>query len=229
MTGFDREEAVNRVERIVDTVASDALPVPVREVWVYGDLALGVDPVDRLDVYLTKDVLLRDQPDAEAEFEVEYGIKGVGKSVRADWAREHPQYLRANTNGHAAPEKCLAAQLLDSDAAGAGSETDGAEEPIHLEVCNASFEDNVTQRLRGAQLRDDYTQLLDPRGVCLFADGVRSEKAFGKLRSSELAFPPLSTALEMLGMDESESTTAAEAVHAWRADQEGATVRGDVI
>ena len=229
MTGFAREEAVDRVEGIVDTVASDALPVPVREVWVYGDLALGVDPVDRLDVYLTKDVLLRDQPDAEAEFEAEYGIKGVGKSVRADWAREHPEYLRANTNGHAAPETCLAAQLLDSDEADAGSETDGDEEPIHLEVCNASFEDNVTQRLRGAQLRDDYTQLLDPRGVCLFADGVRSETAFEKLRSSELAFPPLSTALEMLGMDESESTTAAEAVHAWRETQEGATVRGDVI
>ena len=33
--------------------------MPVREVWVYGDVALGLDPVERLDVYLTKDILLR--------------------------------------------------------------------------------------------------------------------------------------------------------------------------
>ncbi|MFP8957185.1 hypothetical protein ACLI4Y_10680 [Natrialbaceae archaeon A-CW3] len=219
---FTREAAIDRVERLVDTVESELLPVPVREVWVYGDLALGLDPVDRLDIYLTKDILMRDDPDAADEFERSHGVKGVGKSVRAEWARTYPEYLRANTNGHAAPEKCLAAQLLE------GGDGDG-EEPIHLEVCNASFEDNVTQRLRGAKLREDYTQLLDPRGVCLWADGIRSDEAVRKLRESELAFPTLSAALEMLGMDEDEAGEAARAVHAWRDEQEGVTVRGDVI
>ncbi|MFC4248888.1 hypothetical protein ACFOZ7_18490 [Natribaculum luteum] len=217
MSGFDREAAVDRVEEIVDTVEDERMPVPVREVWVYGDVALGLDPIDRLDVYVTKDVLLRDDPGGEDEFVESHGVRGVGKSVRADWAVEYPEYLRANANGHAAPEKCLAAHLLSGD------------EPIHLEVCNASFEDNVTQRLRGAQLREDYTQLLDPRGVCLWVDGTRSEEAFRKLRESEFALPTLSAALEMLGMDEKEATAAAEEVHAWRDEQDGMTVRGDVV
>ncbi|MFC7231510.1 hypothetical protein ACFQMM_09035 [Saliphagus sp. GCM10025308] len=217
MSGFSRADAVDRVEAILETVDSDPLPVPVHEVWIYGDLALGLDPVDRLDVYLTKDILMRDEPEAEAEFEESHGVEGVGKSVRAEWARAHPEYLRANANGHAAPEKCLAAQLL----------ADG--EPVHLEVCNARFEDNVTQRLRGARLREDYTQLLDPRGVCLWSDGVRSDDALEKVRNSELAFPTLSGALEMLGMDDAEAQEAAEAVHAWRGEQAGATVRGDVL
>ena len=220
MSGFEREAAVDRLEDLLDTVETERMPVPVREVWVYGDLALGLDPVDRLDVYLTKDVLLRDDsrdgPDGET-FHERYGVEGVGTSVRADWAAEHPEYLRADANGHAAPERCLAAHLLEPD------------EPIHLEVCNASFEDNVTQRLRGAQLREDYTQLLDPRGVCLWVDGVRSEEAVRKLRASEFALPTLSAALEMLGMDEEEAREAATAVHAWREDQEGVTVRGDVV
>ncbi|WP_276254399.1 DUF7095 family protein [Halomontanus rarus] len=222
-TGLEREAAVDRIERLVDTVESERMPVPVREVWVYGDIALGLDPVERLDIYLTKDVLMRDDPDREDEFRDSHGVKGVGKSVRADWAEEHPDYLRANANGHAAPEQCLAAHLLNIDG------TDTASTPIHLEVCNASFEDNVTQRLRGAQLREDYTQLLDPRGVCLWADGVRSEEAFRKLRESELALPTLSAALEMLGMDDDEAQEAAQEVHAWRSDQEGVTVRGDVV
>ncbi len=217
MSGFDREAAVDRVEEIVDTVENERMPVPVREVWVYGDVALGLDPIDRLDVYVTKDVLLRDDPGGEGEFVQSHGVRGVGKSVRADWAAEYPEYLRANANGHAAPEKCLAAHLLSDD------------EPVHLEVCNASFEDNVTQRLRGAQLREDYTQLLDPRGVCLWVDGTRSEEAFRKLRESEFALPTLSAALEMLGMDEEEATAAAEEVHAWRDEQDGVTVRGDVV
>lgn len=139
--GFDRLEAVDRLEDVVDTVANDRMPVPVREVWAFGDVALGLDPVDRLDIYLTKDVLLRDdspsptdtgasnsdEPDPEARFRDSHGIAGVGKSVRADWADAHPEFLRANANGHAAPEKCLAAHLLGDD-----------DEPIHLEVCNAS-------------------------------------------------------------------------------------------
>lgn len=217
MTEFAREDAVSRLERLVDTVESEPMPVPVREVWVFGDLAIGLDPVDRLDVYLTKDVLMRDSPDSEAEFERSHGMKGVGKSVRAEWAAEHPECLRANRNGHAAPEKCLAAHLL------------GEDEPIHLEVCNAPFEDNVTQRLRGAKLREDYTQLLDPRGVCLWADGTRSDEAFRKLRGGELALPTLSAALEMLGLDEEEATEAARELHAWREQQDGVTVRGDVV
>ncbi|MDG5760938.1 hypothetical protein QA600_16520 [Natronococcus sp. A-GB1] len=216
MSEFPREEAVDRLEALVETVERERTPVPVREIWAFGDIALGLDPVERLDVYLTKDVLMRDDS-TTADVDEEYGIEGVGQSVRADWAAEYPEYLRANANGHAAPEKCLAAQLL------------GEDEPIHLEVCNAGFEDNVTQRLRGAKLREDYTQLLDPRGVCLWVDGTRSEEAFRKLRESELALPTLSAALEMLGMEEGEAGEAAREVHAWREQQEGVTVRGDVV
>ncbi|SEW12036.1 DUF7095 family protein [Natrinema salifodinae] len=240
MSGFDRSDAVDRLERLVDTVEDERMPVPVREVWAFGDVALGLDPVERLDVYVTKDILVRDDSepaargggdddgngnrdtsDATADpnerFHESHGVEGVGKSVRGDWAREHPEYLRANKNGHAAPERCLAAHLLDDD------------EPIHLEVCNSPFEDNVTQRLRGAQLREDYTQLLDPRGVCLWAEGTRSDEAFRKLRESELALPTLSAALEMLGMDEAEADQAARELHAWRERQNGVTVRGDVV
>ena len=220
MSGLERELAVSRVERIVEKVESERMPVPVREVWVFGDVVLGMDPVDRLDVYLTKDVLLRDDADREEAFLDSHGIAGVGKSVRTEWAMEFPEYLRANANGHAAPEKCLGAHLLD--------EFD-PDEPIHLEVCNASFEDNVTQRLRGAQLREDYTQLLDPRGACLWIDGVRSDEAFRKLRAGEFVLPTLSAALEMLGMDDEEAATAAKTLTAWRAEQEGTTVRGDVV
>ena len=42
---MDRAAAVERVEEIVRTVESETMPVPVREVWVYGDVALGLDPV----------------------------------------------------------------------------------------------------------------------------------------------------------------------------------------
>ncbi len=215
---MDRADAVARVERLVDTVANEEMPVPVREVWVYGDVALGLDPVERLDVYVTKELLMRgDDPDAADGFEAEYGVKGVGKTVRASWAREHPEYIRANDGGYVAPEKCLAAHLLDS------------EEDVHLEVCNASFEDNVTQRLEGARAREAYENVLDPRGVCLWAEGQRSEEAFRKLRESEFAFPTLPAALEMLGADEEEAATAAAAVEAYREEQEGASVRGDVV
>ena len=217
MNGLDREEAVERIEEIVDTVESERMPVPVREVWVYGDLALGVDPVDRVDVYLTKDILLGDDRDDDGDDEDAHGIEGVGSTVRADWAREYPEYLRANAGGYAAPEKCLAAHLLEED------------EPVHLEVCNASFEDNVTQRLRGARAREDYTQLLDPRGICLWVDGQRSEEAFRKLRAGDFALPTLEMALEMLGMDTEEATTATEELRAWQAKKEGVTVRGDVV
>ena len=152
MTGFTRAEAVERVERLVSTVESEPMPVPVREIWVYGDLALGLDPISRLDVYLTKDLLFHDHPEREADFLDSHGVEGIGKTVRAEWADAFPEHIRASANGYAAPEKCLAAHLVEND------------EPIHLEVCNASFDDNVTQRLRGSMAHGDYTKLLDPRG-----------------------------------------------------------------
>ncbi|WP_424016460.1 DUF7095 family protein [Halorientalis pallida] len=217
MTDFERRAAVDRVADLVETVATEPMPVPVREVWVYGDVALGLDPVERLDVYVTKDMLFGRDSDRAEEFRESHGIEGVGETVDADWADAYPEYLRANANGHAAPEQCLAAHLVDDD------------EPIHLEVCNASFEDNVRQRLEGAMAREDYTQILDPRGVCLWVEGRRSDEAFRKLRESEFAFPPLSGALEMLGLDADEAEEAADAVKQYRAEAEGATVRGDVV
>jgi hypothetical protein len=222
---MDRDAALDRAAEIVDTVersadpaaGDDRLPVPVREVWVYGDVALGLDPIDRLDVYITKDLHMRGDADREAEFRERYGVAGVGKTVDADWADAHPEHLRANDNGHAAPERCLASHLVD-DA-----------EPIHLEVCNASFSDNVTQRLKGAMARDAYSEILDPRGVCLYADGQRDDEAMAKLRGGELAFPTLTGALEMLGLDEEAAAEAADAMRTRRAETTGRTVRGDVV
>ena len=220
---MDRDAALDRAEEIVDAVETETMPVPVREVWVYGDVALGLDPVDRLDVYLTKDILMRggtggsDGDDPGERFRETHGVRGVGSSVSAEWAEEHPEYLRANANGYAAPEKCLAAHLLRED------------EPVHLEVCNASFDDNVTQRLKGALSRDAYEQILDPRGVCLWAEGARAEESMEKLRNGELPFPTLSGALEMLGVDDDTAADAADAMRAYRAEQTGTTVRGDVV
>jgi len=216
---MERAAAVEYVENIVAMVESETMPVPVREVWVYGDVALGLDPIERLDVYVTKDILFKDAPERAEAFERSHGVDGVGKTVRAEWADEYPEYLRANPSGHAAPEKCLAAHLLPDD----------EDVPIHLEVCNASFDDNVTQRLKGAMAREDYEQILDPRGACLWVDGTRSEEAFKKLQTGEFVLPTLSGALEMLGMDGEEADEAADAVRAYRDRQEGATVRGDVV
>ncbi len=213
---MDRAAAVERVERLVETVDSETMPVPVREIWVYGEVSLGLDPIERLDVYLTKDILLGGDDERSEEFEETHGVKGIGRSVRREWASENPEYVRANDNGYAAPERCLAAQLL-------------GDEPIHLEVCNASFEDNVTQRLRGAITSSDYERILDPRGVCLWVDDRRSEEALEKLRAGDLVFPTLPEALSMLGMDDEEAREAADAMQAYRERQEGATVRGDVV
>lgn len=213
---MDRDAALDLVEELIDTVENEPMPVPVREIWVYGDVALGLDPIDRLDVYVTKDLHLRGD-DPETDFEATHGVKGVGQSVSAEWAEQFPEHLRANDSGHAAPEKCLAAHLLP-DA-----------EPVHLEVCNSSFEDNVTQRLKGAMARDAYEQILDPRGVCLWVDGQRSGDAMEKLRGSELPFPTLSGALEMMGLDDDTAAEAASAVEEYRAEQTGTTVRGDVV
>ncbi|USZ69259.1 hypothetical protein NGM10_05855 [Halorussus salilacus] len=214
---MNRDEAIQRIEEILSTVEDETMPVPVREVWVYGDVALGLDPIERLDVYVTKDILLGGDADREAEFRKSHGVEGVGKTVRAEWAEAFPEHIRVNDSGHAAPEKCLAAHLLPED------------DPVHLEVCNSSFEDNVTQRLEGAIARETYEQILDPRGVCLWVDGQRSDEALRKLRESELAFPTLPDALEMLGMDPEETDEAADAVESYRKRQEGATVRGDVV
>ena len=217
MSEFSRAAAVDRVERLLDTVDRDPMPVPVREVWVYGDVTLGVDPIDRLDVYLTKDLLFGTDADREAEFRESHGVQGVGKTVSAEWAEQFPEYIRANHSGHAAPEKCLAAHLLDED------------EPVHLEVCNSGFESNVTQRLKGARARGDYEQILDPRGACLWIDGTRSDDTLRKLREGELVLPTLPDALAMLGMDEREAEEAAAAVRRYRERQEGTSVRGDVV
>jgi len=113
--------------------------------------------------------------------------------------------------------KCLAAHLLEEG------------EPVHLEVCNASFDDNVTQRLEGAMARENYGEILDPRGVRLWLEGQRGEDVFEKLRAGGYAFPPLAGALEMLGVDGDEAATAAEALERFRDQQEGTTVRGDVV
>lgn len=215
--GLSRSTAVSRLSRLVETIEEEIMPVPVRELWVYGDLALGLDPLSRLDVYLTKDLLFHGEGEREDEFENSHGVEGVGRTVRTEWAERYPENIRANSNGYVAPEKCLAAHLIGDD------------EPIHLEVCNASFEDNVTQRLRGAMARESYEQILDPRGVCLWADGTRSETAMGKLREGEFVFPTLAEALAMIGMDDEEATDAAAAITEYRANQEGATVRGDVV
>ena len=214
---MDRSSAIARIESILDTVETGLLPVPVREVWVYGDVALGLDPVDRLDVYVTKDLLLGGDDESGDEFEAEHGIAGVGSAVSAEWAEANPELVRADSRGYAAPETCLAASLLP----------DG--EPTHLEVCNAPFEQNVRRRLEVALDRDAYDQVIDPRGVCLYADGRRSPDALEKLRGGDLAFPTLPEALSMLGADETAAADAADAIRAARTSQSGRSVRGDVV
>ncbi len=227
-----RAAAVDRLAAIVDRVERATMPVPVREVWAFGDVALGLDPIDRLDVYLTKDVLLDGDADAATAFEAEYGVKGIGTTVRASWAEATPDRVRTSDNGYAAPEKCLAAELLaaDSDHAGDDRGAPDAGAPIHLEVCNASFDDNVTQRLKGALAREAYDEVLDPRGVQLWADGRRDDEAFAKLRDAAFAMPTLPDALGMLGVEDDDVTEViAETISTRRADQAGPSVRGDMI
>jgi hypothetical protein len=215
---MDRDVALDYVEQLLTTVETEEMAVPVREVWVYGDVALGLDPIDRLDVYVTKDMLMRGDREAGKRFEAEYGVKGVGSSIRAPWAESFEGYLRTNDNGYAAPEKCLAAHLLD-----------GIDDEVHLEVCNASFDQNVTQRLKGAVSRAAYEEILDPRGVQLWVDGQRDGEALSRLREGSLAFPTLPAALEMLGLDEDQAAEASDVLTEHRANQSGTTVRGDVV
>ncbi|MFC7186038.1 DUF7095 family protein [Halorubrum yunnanense] len=235
---MNRDQAVDRLATLVDRVEAETMPVPVREVWAFGDVALGLDPVERLDVYLTKDVIMGGDADAAAAFEAEYGVKGVGTSVRAEWAEAHPDRVRVSDNGYAAPEKCLAAELVDGEglrpsgnrASPGDSRTQSDDgEPIHLEVCNASFEDNVRRRLKGALASDAYEEVLDPRGVCLWVDGTRDREAFDRLREASLAMPTLPAALGMLGADEDVAKEAADVLKRRRAEQEGASVRGDMV
>ena len=218
---YSRTEAVSRLRDVVEAVQNEPMPVPVREVWAFGDVVLGMDPVDRLCVYLTKDLLFKDDPEREREFEAELGVSGIGKTVSAAWAEAYPEHIRANKNGHVAPEQCLAAHLFEAD------------EPIHLEVCNTGFENNVTQRLKGARAREDYTQLLDPRAACLWVDtddgGQTSTEAFRRLETGEFVFPTLSAAFETLGMEPDEAETAAETLRGYRSEDDGVSVRGDVV
>jgi hypothetical protein len=218
---YSRSEAAERLRDVVETVESGPNPVPIREVWVFGDAVLGLDPIDRLSVYVTKDLLFKDAPEREPEFEERLGVSGVGKTVSAAWAEAFPDRVRANAAGHAAPERCLAAHLFEPA------------EPVHLEVCNTGFETNVTRRLQGARERGDYTQLLDPRAACLWVDsedgGKTSAEAFRKLETGEFVFPTLSASLEMLELAEAEAETAAETLREYRDDGDGISVRGDVV
>lgn len=222
---MDRGAAVERVRQAVDTIEHDPLPVPVREVWVSGDIALGLDPVERIDLYLRKDLLFASEdretgphdPDRATDFADAHGIDGVGKSVSAAWAAEFPEHLVANDQGYAAPADCLANHLIE------------AEEPIHLEICNAGFEQNVVRRAEVAADREAYDQVLDPRAVCLWQDGTRSDTALSRLAGGEFAFPPLPEALEAIGLPPAAAEQAAESIHARRQEAAGPSVRADVI
>ena len=219
---MERAAAVDRVLRLIETIDTQPTPVPIREVWVLGDLALGLDPVDRLDIYVRKELLFTaEEPDydpaAEEKFVDEFGIQGIGKAVSARWSTAFPESIRTNDHGHAAPERCLAAFLLPPD------------EPIHLEICNAGFEQNVMQRIQTAVARERFEQILDPRGVCIWKDGITSETAPNKLREGEYIFPPLAEALQSLGMDADLAELAADAVGQWREDTQGTSHRADVL
>ena len=217
---MDRTAAVDRILAILDTIERGPVPVPIREVWVLGDVALGLDPIERVDLYIRKDMLFASDmsdPSREAEFEEEFGVSGIGSTVSAEWATTFPEHIETTAAGYAAPERCLAAQLVHDD------------EPIHLEICNASFEQNVKQRLKGAQATGTWEELLDPRAVCLWQDGTRSKTAPAKLRSGEYIFPPLGEALEMLGLAEEDAQTAVAAMQSYREAQTGMSLRSDVV
>ena len=216
--GIDRERAVATIERMLDR-ASDPLPVPLREIWVAGDIVVGLDPVPRVDIYLTKELLFKDNPEREAEFEEKYGISGVGKSVRAEWADEHPDLLRADDSGYVDPAACLVAHLLP--------DTDDL--PIRVTVSNTGFERAVPKRLGKFDDGDD-TLPLDPRAALLWADegdgGTVSSSALEKLRDNEFVFATLEQALAMVD-DDADTEAAADAIRGVGTD--GRTIESDVV
>ncbi|ERH10385.1 MAG: hypothetical protein J07HX64_02158 [halophilic archaeon J07HX64] len=119
------------------------------------------------------------------------------------------------SGGYAVSEWCLTVHLFEGD------------EPVHLEACNASFEDSVTQRLDGALVRDSYEGLPDPRGcVCVWSQ--RSKEVFGTLRTGEYVFPTLPETLGVLGPDEVAAREVAAAVEQLHDRRQGTTVRGNV-
>jgi hypothetical protein len=210
---MDRIAGVEIINGALKAVRAGDVPVPVTELWVYGDLALGLDPMHRMDVYVRKELLLDPRSGSVEHTEV----RGIGETVDAEWAHRHPEALRTNAAGYAAPERCLAAQLIPADL------------PVHLEVCNAGFEHNVRQRLQIAIDRDDPSSVIDPRAVCLYAEGTVADNALPKLREGEYVFPPLAEALEMLGATETFAKEAATAIAEARQSTEGRSVRADVV
>lgn len=216
--GIDRERAVAIIERLLDR-ASGPLPVPLREIWIAGDIAVGLDPVPRVDLYLTKDLLFKDSPDREAEFEEQYGVSGVGKSVRAAWAEANPELLRTDDTGYVDPAACLVAHLLPDD----------DELPFRVTVSNTGFERAVTERLAKFDAGAD-TRPLDPRAALLWADegdgGTVSESARRKLRDNEFVFATLERALAMVD-EESDAEAAADAIRAL--DVSERVVESDVV
>lgn len=221
MEGITRETAVETIERIVSAIESDPMPVPVSELWAYGDVVVGLDPVPRVELYLSKDLLFKDSPEAEPAFEESHGIAGVGKTVAADWARRFPQHLRGTDEGHADPVRCLGAQLLAPD------------QPVHLEVGNASFENSVRQRLRRARESGDWERVLDPRAACLWATtedgGQRSPEALERLLTGSVAVPTLARSLRMLDVEETAIDAATSAIGRSRDAGSGASVSGDIV
>ena len=142
--------------------------------------------------------------------------------------------VRADDDDHAAPGWCLAAHFFDDD------------DPVHLEVSNSGFEDEVRRRVETARATGEYGRLLDPRAACPWVNspagdasesasasdgdgGTTSEEAFRRLADGTFVFPSPSMALETLDVDERAAETAAEGLRERRREREGLTVRGDVV
>ena len=73
---------------------------------------------------------------------------------RAAWAERHPNRARPDDDGHAAPERCLAAHPFGDD------------DPVHPKVSDTGFEDEVSRRVEAARAREGYGRLLDPQAAC---------------------------------------------------------------
>ena len=75
------------------------------------------------------------------------------RRCRRSGAEQHPNRVRVDDDGHAAPEWYLAAHLFGDD------------EPIHLEVSNTGFENEISWRVEAARAREGHGRLLDPRAA----------------------------------------------------------------